>query len=304
MSSTPNENKIRSIIDLMDDQDEQTYRLLEDEILRMGADVIPFLKDALDETTDELKTNRLNYLSHQLNLNHASEELISWKNNSHSNLFEGLMIVAKLRYPNLDVQKIYKYISKLRQDLWLEINDNLTALEKIRVLNHIFFVQHGYKGNTKDYYAPENSFINDVLINKKGNPLLLSAIYSILAQSVNIPVYGVNLPRHFLLAYTDKLYQQPFDQLDTHNVLFYINPFGKGEIHNLRDIRKFLNNLNIKPNNEYLLPCPNSKIIKRCLANLVSAYQNKAENQYAEDFGKLLKIMDDGSETEQDLGGF
>ena len=72
----------------------------------------------------------------------------------------------------------------------------------------------------------------------------------------------------------------------------------------LRDIRKFLHNLNVEPNDELLLPCPNVTIIKRCLTNLVSSYQNKAENQMAEDFGVLLKIVDDGHQSEQDLGGF
>lgn len=298
------ENKIRSIIDLMDDRDERTYMMLEEEILKMGVNVIPFLKNALDETDNELKIQRLSNLSHQINLTEAQEDLSLWKIDNKGNLFEGLMIVAKLRYPNLDVDKIYSYITKLRQELWLEVNDNLTALEKIRVLNHIFFTQNGFKGNTKDYYAPENSFINDVLINKTGNPLLLSAVYSIVAQSVNIPVYGVNLPRHFLLAYMDKLYPQPISNINTHNVLFYINPFGKGEIHNLRDIRKFLNNLNVEPGEEFLLPCTNNTIVKRCLTNLVTSYQNKAEHQYAEDFGRLLKIIDDGQRAEQDMGGF
>ena len=301
----PEENKIKSIIDLMDDSDDRAYTMLEAEIMKMGADILPYLKDAIDHSSNDLKVTRLNYLSHQLNLNRAIAELSEWKEKDNGNLFQGLMIVARLRYPFLDVDQIYSYINKLRQDLWLEVNDNLTALEKIRVLNHVFFNQHGYKGNTKEYYAPENSFVNDVLINKKGNPLLLSAIYSIVAQSVSIPVYGVNLPRHFLLAYMDRLYQQPIRDIDTHNVLFYINPFGKGEIHNLRDIRKFLHNLNVKPKDEYLLPCTNQLIIKRCLGNLVASYQNKAENQYAEDFGVLLKIMDDGvMEGGEEFGSF
>ncbi len=298
----PEENKIKNIIDLMDDNDDRAYTMLESELLKMGADILPYLKDALDNTTDDLKINRLSYLSHQLNLNRAIEDLSLWKEKDNGNLFEGLLIVARLRYPFLDVEKIYSYINKLRQDLWLEVNDNLTALEKIRVLNHVFFNQHAFKGNTKDYYAPENSFVNDVLINKTGNPLLLSAVYSIVAQSVNIPVYGVNLPRHFLLAYMDRLYQHPIKDIDTHNVLFYINPFGKGEIHNLRDIRKFLHNLNVKSKEEFLLPCSNHIIIKRCLGNLVAAYQNKAENELAEDFGVLLKIMDDGVPDVDEFG--
>ena len=45
-----------------------------------------------------------------------------------------------------------------------------------------------FKGNTNTFHSPLNSFINTVLETRKGNPLSLSLIYSIIAQNLNIPI--------------------------------------------------------------------------------------------------------------------
>lgn len=49
-----------------------------------------------------------------------------------------------------------------------------------------------------------NSFINTVIESRKGNPLSLSLLYSVIAESLDLPIYGVNLPNHFVLAYLDE----------------------------------------------------------------------------------------------------
>ena len=52
---------------------------------------------------------------------------------------------------NQDVEKkLTNHIKQIVQDVWLELNDNLTALEKVKVLNRIIFDVHGFYGNTKN----------------------------------------------------------------------------------------------------------------------------------------------------------
>ena len=62
----------------------------------------------------------------------------------------------------------------------------------------------GLSGNSKDYHSPLNSCINTVVSSRKGNPLSLCVLYSIIARSLDMPVYGVNLPNHFVLTYLDE----------------------------------------------------------------------------------------------------
>ena len=109
-------------------------------------------------------------------------------------LIEAWIILSKWQYPGIDELTIRTKIDLIRQDVWMEINDKQTAFEKVKILNKIFYTRYLFKGDHKNYHSPLNSFINTVLETKHGNPLSLSILYSTIAQSLNIPIYGVNLP--------------------------------------------------------------------------------------------------------------
>src|SRR5690606_38319041 len=152
-------------------------------------------------------------------------------------LIEGACLVARYQYPDLDEKSIYQKMDQLERDIWLEINNNLTAFEKVKIFNHIIFEVHSFTGNKKNYHAPQNSYINNVLDTKRGNPLSLSVIYVALANRLNVPIYGVNLPSHFVVCYLDEnnLGALIFGaDENTHNskVLFFINPFSRGTFFN------------------------------------------------------------------------
>ena len=291
MGQLIDENKIKSLIHLLEDEDDQTYSLIFNQVMDMGPDIMPYLMEAEDNSINPLLNQRLKDLSQRLNLQHALFDFRDWKMHNSRNLYQGLSILTKYQYPRLELRKISEIINKIRQDLWLEINDNLTALEKVRILNHLFFDVYNFRGDSKDYYAPENSFINDVLMRRKGNPLTLSAIYSIIAQSVNIPIYGVNIPRNYMLVYVEKLYSQPIEEVHGGDVLFYINPFNRGEIHSLNDIFTYLRRIQVEPVEANYLPCSNLITLQRALNNLVKIYTNKGNEDKADDFQQMLNLL-------------
>ena len=218
--------------------------------------------------------------------------MADWKKLNSRNLYQGLIVLAKFQYPRLDLRNVSDIINKIRQDLWLEINDNLTALEKVRIINHLFFDVYNFKGDSQDYYAPENSFINDVLMRRKGNPLNLSAIYSIIAQSVNIPIYGVSMPRNYMLVYVEKLYSQSVEFVDTGDVLFYINPFNRGEIHSINDIKNYIRRIKLEPKNDYFLPCSNVITLQRSVSNIIGIYEKLGDEAKTEDYRKILTVLE------------
>ena len=94
-----------------------------------------------------------------------------------------------------------RILDKIKLDAWLELNYDLTSYEQIKILNYILFDVHKFRGNTTDYHHIDNSLIHKVLTEKTGNPVSISIVYAIIAQRLNIPVYGVNLPQHFVLGY-------------------------------------------------------------------------------------------------------
>ena len=185
-------------------------------------------------------------------------------------------------------ESIQKLLDKLRKDAWLEMNDGLTALEQVKVLNKIFFDIHGFAGNTQNYHAPQNSLLNIVLETRKGNPLMLSILYLEIARSAGIPVYGVNLPEHFILCYKDEL-EDPASIDDHSNILFYLNPFSKGDIFNKKEIDTFLQQLKIEKEKSFYEPCTNKDMIQRLIRNLMNSYHKLGFMEKVEELMQMMR---------------
>ena len=198
------------------------------------------------------------------------------------------MLVARYQYPELDRDKILQFIATIKKDIWLELNESLTALEQVNVMNHIFFTKHGFTGNTTNYHAPQNSYINCVIESKKGNPLALSTLYLLVTKSLGLPIYGVNLPEHFILSYLEV---REGEEGNTGRVLFYINPFSKGSVFGKGDIDQFVKKLKLDPQNTYYQPCSNKDMILRMLRNLSYSYQKLGDTEKVDEIGLMIALF-------------
>ncbi len=285
------ENEIHALIKLIDDPDEGIYTQIRDRIVSLGSPVVPVLERAW-ETDDlgDLFRNRIEDILHTIHLDVTYQRLKTWSEQGGEDLLEGALIVSRYRYPELDEHRVKSKLAALRQDIWLELNDNLTAFEKVRVFNHIFFQVHGYRGNKRNYHAPQNSYINEVLDSKKGNPLSLAIIYQVLAEELDLPLRGVNLPNHFVLAWTDTTGVSP-GLLGHKGVLFYVNAFSQGDILGKNEINEFLKKLNLPAQDSFFEPCSNADIIRRQVNNLLNSYQKQQDSDRAEDMRRLLEAL-------------
>ncbi|MET0570868.1 MAG: transglutaminase family protein, partial [Pedobacter agri] len=122
---------------------------------------------------------------------------------------------------------------------------------------------------------------------KKGNQISLAIIYSTLAQKLDLPIYGINLPQHFILGFIDESKQEGTE----YGVLFYINAFNRGNIFGKHDVDQFLRQLNLESLPEYYRPCSNTDIIRRVIRNLISAYENAGATEKVAELTELQKII-------------
>lgn len=281
-------NELNALISLLDDPDEQIFTEVKSKIVSLGTEIIPMLENVWEHSFDQLLQTRIENIIHTIQFQKSAEDLRIWVQNGELNLYTAAMMMARYQYPDLDERKVRKQLDVIKHDVWLEINDNLTALEKTKVLNHILFDVHHLSGNTTNYYAPQNCFINDVLETKKGNPLSISIVYMIIAQELNIPIYGVNLPEHFVLAYKDDTATLP---ADSNRVLFYINAFSKGAIFSRREIDAFLSQLKQDAKPEFYSVCSTLDIIKRLITNLSYAYQKLGYTDKVDELKSLEQVL-------------
>ena len=286
------ENEIKALITLIDDPDEEVYLQVRDRIVSLGDDVVPVLERAWEyDDLGDLFRNRIEDILQTIHIGAVGDRLKAWHATGGEDLLEGAMIVSRYRYPDLDEMRVKARLASIRQDIWLELNDHLTAFEKIRVFNHIFFQVHGFKGNKKNYHAPQNSYINEVLENKTGNPLSLALIYQVIAEDLGLPLRGVNLPNHFVLAYLDEAGVTSGGQKNERHVLFYVNAFSQGDILGKKEINEFLDKLKIDPRASFFEPCTNIEIIRRQLNNLANSYEKLGDSERAKELGKLRDLL-------------
>lgn len=285
--------EIQALIQLIDDPDENVFEHVRDRLRTYGSDAIPFLESSWEqESMGLLFQSRIENLIHEIQFEETKKDLAQWAESEDKDLLKGAIIVSRYQYPGLDEQMIIETIQQLRRDVWLELNDSMTAFEKVNIMNRIYFGLYKFHGDTKNFHSPMNSFLNTVIESRKGNPLSLCLIYSIVAQSLDLPIYGVNLPNHFILAFMDEHGSgQYLKEKNDYGILFYINPFSKGTIFGMKDIKEFLDGLNLPHERSYFEPCSHSDIIRRMITNLIASFQQVGNAQKVDELTQLRDLI-------------
>jgi len=61
----------------------------------------------------------------------------------------------------------------------------------LSTINDYLFQELGFTGNEKNYYDPENSYLNRVLDRRTGNPINLCLLYILIGRRLRLPVAGI-----------------------------------------------------------------------------------------------------------------
>lgn len=285
--------EVSALISLLDDPDEQVYLQIREKLLSMGFEVIPALENAWENSFDTILQQRIEGIIHRIQNDALVRGVKEWSLPENQDLLTGALLVARSQYPDINEAQVRKHIEQIKQDIWLELNNNLTALEKVRVINHILFDVHNFSGNTSNFHAPQNSYINNVLETKKGNQVSLSIIYAVIAQDLRIPIYGVNLPEHFILSYVDQSVNPQMITSVEDVVLFYINPFSRGSVVSKKEIEAFVRQQRLEPKPEFFAPCSNLSIIRRLLNNLMASYEKLGYPNKVDELRVLRDALED-----------
>lgn len=277
---------------MLDDPDREVYEQVLGKLKSFGPDIIPSLENVWESSFDPDLQQRIEGLIHTIHFDNLKLALQDW-GQKPEDLLSGVLLVCKYQYPDLDQKKIKRQMDKLKRSIWLELNFNLTPIEQINVFNQIFYKTYGFSGNTANIQDPQNAYVNIVLDSKKGNTLSLGIIYLVLARELGMPVYGVNLPQHFILVYMKEALQEMEADKDLREeVLFYINTFNKGMIFTRNEINMFLKKLKLEPRDEHYLPCDNSAVVKELLNSLITSFEELGSVDKVAELKELLRSLD------------
>ncbi|MBS3913541.1 MAG: transglutaminase family protein [Bacteroidetes bacterium] len=298
-------SEIEAILYLLDDSDEDIIQMVEQRLFSEGPEIVPVLEDYWTLNKDPLRAFRIETIIHNIQKQQLEQDFLAWLNSPDRDLFLGCTLVCRIHYPGLNQASMDAYLEKVRLDAWMAMYSAQNPIDKIQILNHILFERHGISGNTENYHSPENSFLNKVIDTRRGNPISLCNLYCIIAQRMGIPVFGVNLPQHFVLAYCEELNPEqniPFNskgqlnRSDYGRVLFYVNPYSKGQVFLQKNIDEFLTAIKVEPQESFYEPCDNLEIVRRMLRNLHFSYselQSIEKQTLVQNYMKLLGMTGD-----------
>jgi len=121
--------------------------------------------------------------------------------------------IARDAHPKLAPSQVVAQLDALVHDFEAEHIEQLDPHEQATALAHHIGLQLGFRGNPREYYDPDNSYLDRVLERRQGIPIALAVIYVAVGERVNVPVAPIGFPGHFLVRVgeTDGVYVDPLE---------------------------------------------------------------------------------------------
>lgn len=190
-------------------------------------------------------------------------------------LAELALYLARDEFPDLDIEAYLGELQGMAHEARTYLRGDLA--DQVRGLCRYLFHEMGFHGNTRDYYEPANSYLNQVLDRRTGIPISLSLVAMTVGQRAGLAVVGIGLPGHFIAAARE----------DDRAVLF--DPFHGGRLLSPEDCANLVlqttgRPFEVTPDN--LRPLPGRGIVERMLSNLQGIYLDRR------DFGRALRVLE------------
>lgn len=207
-------------------------------------------------------------------------------------LAELALALARDEYPALDVEASLNELQAMAQEARNYLRGDLAA--KASGLARYLFHEMGFHGNTRNYYDPRNSYLNDVLDRRTGIPITLSVLAMAVAGRAGLEVAGVGLPGHFIAKAVGGGQEVLFD------------PFHGGRLLTPGDCEILVQQVTgreFQASPDSLQATPTGLILQRMLGNLKTVYMQTEDYARAiRVLGRLRQLAPDDPFLHRDLG--
>lgn len=281
-------NQIQALIKLLDDPDNGIFVKVKEKMLAEAEFVLPELKAALKSSDNKLFNLRAKNILKKIYFIDIQKKFEIWAKSPDKDLFQGMLLLALYNKPTLNIETVFQKTGEILTDIRAEVNIYLTALQQVRIINHVLFGNHVYKSNFNQLANPDFFFLDKVVDSKTGNDITLAVIYMFLAKKAGLNLHSIDFPRNFLLAFIDERDTNPHNK---NKVIFYINPYNRGAIITARDAEAFLERNNIEKKQEYYKPAKSIDVLNRSIDTLIILYKAKHKLRKIKELKAIKKII-------------
>lgn len=211
-------------------------------------------------------------------------------------LLDVALLIARDEYPALDPRRYALQVQAHAAHLRRAVGDDTPPAQQMRAINQYLFEEVGYAGNHAEYYDPRNSYLNEVLDRRLGNPISLALVQMAVARQVGVPLDGVSFPGHFLV------------RLPVDDGMLVMDPFNRGRPLDVDELRqRARSHLGDVPDDDALSrildPASNRAILVRMLRNLQGVYQERGDwERVVRSADRVLSLAPDNPEAHRDRG--
>ncbi len=274
--------EIRALTSLLADENEKIVAMIWENLVRLGARALPYLAEVREHPDPRMRL-RARHVAMRIQgevLERRFRRLAASSDETFD-LERALCLIAQIEDPDLDPAEVAAELDALTDDLRPQLSTQATARQKVERLNQYLFRELGFRGNRKNYYDPDNSFIDRVLARRVGIPISLAAVMLLVGRRLGLPLYGVGLPKNFLVKYQDG------------STEVFIDPFNGGRILSRHECAEILTSEGYLVREsfvaEYLAIASPRDIAIRMLRNLILIYSKLGEKTR---YRRLIRYVD------------
>ncbi len=265
-----------AFLSLLDDSSVSVRKALLSHFTRLGAAATQFLEETSHGQHRILARHAAWYLD-ELKFGDPVAEFRGFIRSLNYELETGAILLSRTVTPDLDVGACCNALDEISTRCRELISEPATPREKCRIINRVLFHEWGFHGNVEQYTDPLNSFLDQVLIRRKGIPLSLSIVYLLVAERLDLELEPVGLPGHFIVGCY--LEAAPF----------FVDPFDKGVFRDADEILDLLRANNIAPKVTDLAPTPVREVLCRSCRNLVNHYNTAGNAECSRLFASFVE---------------
>lgn len=281
--------EINALLNLIEDPDEEVFGSITARFIGFGLEVIPFLEEHKLHCTNEELIRKTDYIIASISLSHFSNAIKGWYEGDDKSILEAALIISTYLEKEMDRDLVVTEIERLRKSIWLELNDYLTPLEEINVINKIIFGYFNITGNEITYTEHKDFDLCQSLFGKNGNALPIGALYLVMGEMLGIPIKPVDIPKQHLLCYAEAA--DPFAQESKEIILFYIDPLN-GQVYTHRDIENYLKKINHTPYPYSIGPSENYAYIRKWIVEIAHCAKEKLDDHTYGILKNLARIIE------------
>ncbi len=280
------ESQIRALIRLLSDENHRIVETISDKLIDIGSSAVPLLQQAEIEQPE--MADRIAAILEEIRGGKLEDELraMALLPDEEMSLEDGAFLIARYAYPTLDVAAYRQQLDTMAKEIRARIVERASGEETVTALNRYVFTEQGFKGNTKNYYEVENSYLNRVIDRRVGIPISLSVVYLLIGQRLGLPFHGIGMPGHFLVKYDSERYK------------IFIDCFNGGALLTEKNCARFLTEAGYGFDEKYLQKSPTRAILSRMFKNLLAIYSKMDEPVKTARLTRFIEIL--GGESRED----